>query len=164
VGHAPAESLLAAWQGTDRQGPQGGALVALEAYDRRLMRRPMDALIGDDHPLGQMALERGERLEVELREAIALDVFNACFGLALGPRTIRGACARLDIPVPTEREIRRVKDNGARRATRPNTNARALSPRTVRGTPPKCVKAAAMPSRQSSWRSLRKAFTNSRRE
>src|SRR5262245_2601524 len=74
----------------------------------------MDALVRDDHPRRQVTLERGKRVEVELRKAIPLRVFHAGFSFALRPRTIRGARARLHVPVPTEREIGRLKHDGAR--------------------------------------------------
>ena len=44
------------------------------------------------------------------------------------------------------------------------TNGRALSPNTVRGMPPKCVKAVATPSRQSAPRSFGNGLTKRRRE
>jgi hypothetical protein len=45
-----------------------------------------------------------------------LTYFTPRFGLTLGPSPIRGAGARLHIPVPTECEIRRVNDHRAGRA------------------------------------------------
>jgi hypothetical protein len=63
----------------------------------------MPALVGDDHPLGQMLLEGGERREAEIRERIPLDEFHARFGFALGPRAVWRARAGLHIPIATER-------------------------------------------------------------
>ena len=97
------------------------------------------------HPRGQVLLERGEGVEGLIRQRVALDVFHARFGLALRPRAIRCTRARLDVPVATEGEVGRVEDHGPCRAVTRSDQGRALSPRSVRGTPPKWVRAAAIP-------------------
>ena len=113
----------------------GRVLVSLEADDRRLPRRPVAPLIGQRHPRHQVLLERAEGIERLIRQRIALDVFDAGFGLAFGPRAIRGARTRLHVPIATEREIGRVETTVPVARSRPRTNARALSPSSVRGTP-----------------------------
>lgn len=84
----------------------GGSLVTLKADDRRFMRGPVHALVGDDEPVGEVRLERRERLEVQVGERVALDVFHARFGLAFGPRAMGRAGPGLHVPVPAEREVR----------------------------------------------------------
>jgi hypothetical protein len=61
-----------------------------------------------------------QRVELELRGAIALHVFNAGFRFSFRPGPIRRAGARLDVPVATEGEIGGVKDHGAGRAIAPD--------------------------------------------
>ena len=114
--HATAQALRPPGQRAERQRAQRRALVALEAHDRRFTGRPVAALIGDGHPLGQVLLERAERVERLIRQRIALDVFHARFGLALGPRAIRRARARLHVPVATEREVGRMETHRPGRA------------------------------------------------
>jgi hypothetical protein len=58
VGDPPAEALLAPGQRPLRQGTKRHPLVALKAGQRRFPRRPVDPLIGDQHPLGEVS--RGE--------------------------------------------------------------------------------------------------------
>src|SRR6187397_2220244 len=97
-----------------------------------------------------MLLQRAERLEGAPGQRIALHVFHARFRLAFGARAIRAARAWLHAPVTAEGEIPRVKVHGARGTIASTTSARALSPRTLAGTPPKWANAEAIPSRQSS--------------
>src|SRR5439155_4844880 len=74
---------------------------------------------GDRDPLGQVLLERAERIKGLIRQRIALDVFHAGFRLAFGPGAIRGTRARLHVPVPTEGEVGRMKTHRAGRAVAP---------------------------------------------
>ena len=76
----------------------------------------MAALIGDDHPRGQVLLERGEGLEGLIGEAVAFHKLDARFGLAFGPGPVRRARARLHIPVAAEGQIRGLKRDRAGRA------------------------------------------------
>ena len=99
-----------------RQRSKNRVLVSLETHDRRFTGRPVAALIGDRHPLCEVLLEGTEGVEGLIGQRIALDVFDARFGLAFGPRAIRRARTRLDVPVPTEGEVGRVEADGARRA------------------------------------------------
>ena len=69
------------------------------------MGRAVDAGIGEMHPRRQMLLERGERVEGQLRQPIALDVFDARLRFAFGPGAIRRTRARLHVPVATEGEV-----------------------------------------------------------
>lgn len=62
-----------------------------------------------------MSFERSERLELAACDAVALDVLHAALGLALRASAIRTARARLDVPVATEREVRRMKLDDSRR-------------------------------------------------
>ena len=114
--HATAQALRPSGQCAEWQRSQRRALLALEPHERRFMGRPVATLIGDGHPLGQVLLERAERRERLIRQRIALDVFDARFGLAFGPRSIRGARARLHVPVATESEVRRMKTDRPCRA------------------------------------------------
>jgi hypothetical protein len=90
---ATAQALRPLREGVARQRPEGRPLVSLETHDRRFTGRSVAALIGDRDPLGQVLLERAERVEGLIRQCIALDVFDTRFRLAFGPGAIRGARA-----------------------------------------------------------------------
>ena len=63
---------------------------------------PWSRDVGHRHPRGHVRLERGERGEDLLGEAIALDEFDAGLGLAFGAGPIGRARARLHVPITTE--------------------------------------------------------------
>jgi len=113
------EALLATGQRPRRQWPEGGGLLTGEAIDRTLVRRTVDAAIRFKYPRGEVGLERGEGIEGATGERIALDVFDAGLHFALAPGAIGRAGARLHVPIPTEREIRRMKGDGTGRAVAP---------------------------------------------
>jgi hypothetical protein len=56
IGDAPAHPLLAPRQRPHRQRSEGHPLLALEPRAGRFMRRPVDPLVGERHPRGQMRL------------------------------------------------------------------------------------------------------------
>ena len=56
-----------------------------------------------DHPGGEMVLERRERVECEPGQRVALDVFDAGFGFAVRACPVRAAGPRLHAPVAAER-------------------------------------------------------------
>jgi hypothetical protein len=73
-----------------RQGPQGLALVALEADHGLFLRGAMNPLVGDlDHPPRQVTLQILEGIERASRQGIMLDVPDASFDLPLGPCAAR---------------------------------------------------------------------------
>jgi hypothetical protein len=83
------EALLAPREGARGQRPQGRLLVAEEADQRRLVRRPVLAGVGLVHPRPQVRLEVGEGVERAVGEAIVLDVFDG------RPRGLRARQRRL---------------------------------------------------------------------
>jgi hypothetical protein len=104
--HTAVQTLGPPRQRPERQRSKGRALVSLEAHDGRFTRRAVAPLIGDRHPLRQVLLERAEGVEGLIRQPIALDVFDARFGLPFGPRAIGRARTRLHVPVATEGDLR----------------------------------------------------------
>lgn len=107
IGRDPAaELLVAAGQRPDRRRAERRALVPIKPHERGLTGRPVSPLISDGrHPRAQMLLERGEGVEGLVGQGIALHVFDARFGLALGPRPIRCARAWLHVPIPAEGQV-----------------------------------------------------------
>ena len=84
----------------------------------------MHAPIGLVDPLREMLLKRGERREGAAGERIALDELDPRLHLAFGPRAIRGAGARLHVPVATEGQVAGVKRHRPGRSITP-TDQRA---------------------------------------
>ena len=83
--------------------PQGRRLVALEARDRRLAGRAVDAPVGHlAHPPGEMRLERRPAREAPPGDGVALDVADLALVLALGPRSVGCAGLRPHAPVAGE--------------------------------------------------------------
>jgi hypothetical protein len=145
AGYASAPSLLPTRQRTRRQGTQGRLLLADEAITRPLGRRAVDALIGLVHPLGQILLARGKRRDGANRQRIALHEPHRGRDLAFGPRAIRGARARLHVPVTTEGQIASMECHRAGRPIAPRARGRGQCRRARRarrrrsaGRPPRC--------------------------
>lgn len=83
----------------------------MRRHKRRAVKDPDHLLVND---------QRSERVELEVGEPIALHVLDARFGLAFRAGSIRGARARLYVPVATAREVRRLKDHRASRTITPD--------------------------------------------
>jgi hypothetical protein len=124
----------------------------------------VDALVGLPHPAVEVSLEVGERAEGAASDGVSLTYFTPDSVLPL-VRARYGRQTRASTPKSRQKAAKA----GCSRAvcvasSRPMTSAPSLSMSSVRGTPPKRWNAPAMPSLQSSWRALRNARTNSRRE
>src|SRR5262249_36485073 len=113
---ATTEMLRASRQRTDRQRPQLLALIPLKPELRRLARRAVMPLIGHHHPRREMLLERGKGPEGLVSERVALDEFDAGFGLAFRPRAVWRAGARLHVPIAAEGQIGRIERHRPGRA------------------------------------------------
>ena len=80
-------------------------LVTLEAGDRRLAGRAVDAHVRDlALPLGEMRLERLPAREAMPGDRVLLHVADAALRLALRARPIRRAGARTEAPMLGERD------------------------------------------------------------
>lgn len=109
----------------------------------------------------ELRLERRERFELEIREPVAVDVFDTGFGLAFGAGPVRRRRARLHVPIATERQVGRMKDDvrsrgRARSPTRrivaedgANTVARHCAPLRFRRRTPTSSRQAPSHSRPS---------------
>src|SRR3954451_20408039 len=94
------------------EAAQGRGLVALEARDRRLAGRAVDAPVGHlAHPPGEMRLERRPAREAPPGDGVALDVADPALVLALGPRPVGCAGPRPHAPVARERVQPLVEDH-----------------------------------------------------
>ena len=86
------------------QRTQRGGFVALKADARRLLGRAVAPQVGHlARPAHQMRLQRRPTVEAVAGQRVALHVFDAALVLALGPRPIRRAGARGEVPVPGKR-------------------------------------------------------------
>lgn len=163
VGDAPTNDPHVMWvDGGGRS--QQRALVALEAFERALVRRPVDAPVRFVHLLREVRFESGEARERAPGEAVALGVLHAALDLALGARSVRRTSARCELPVSTELEQRRRERRSAGRAVGVRDQAaRAVAEQDLHGAA-EVVKAAEIPSSHSLVCSPRNALTNTRRE
>ena len=167
-GYAPRNASLPNRERIRRQWTHCRPLLTLEAIERPLTRRAVDATIGVDHPAAQMCLEICKGGERESSQCVALDVPDARLGLALRTSAIRLANPSLDAPVAAETVERRMQARHVGRVIAASRPALALSAsvKATRAatTAGKWREGAGQTSRQSSWRWLSDARVNNRRE
>jgi len=81
--HATAQALCPPGNAASGNDPRAARSSRSNRASRRFTGRPMATLIGENHPLGQVLLERTKGVERLIGQRIALDVFDAASVLPL---------------------------------------------------------------------------------